>query len=327
MIIHLSHNDLDGITSILLSRQFNIKHYYPCSYDKNSKSYILTMIDYFISKYKSKITNFIITDINFSKDMLLYLDNTMQMINPSYKCLYIDHHNGMFTEDIMSKPNYTFVIDDNHSATRLYSDLLATIDKNRIAAYTDLITAVDAWDMWRFDESSFALDIQRVFYYYVFDRSGLESFQERLYSIIRLFEKDPPTNDYKPRWYNKYLSMYYTIHQYQIDKVIKNIYNDSNIYHLEFFNELKHVPAFEIEAYLRQNNPDIKYFIFVFDVNSNHIKIALRTNNSNTSKDMSEIAGRYGGGGHKKAASFIIPKVDYYSILNRIMKELASSDA
>lgn len=327
MIIHLSHNDLDGITSILLSRQFNIRHYFPCSYDKSTKTYFLNIMNYFISKYGSKITHIIITDINLSKEMLTYLDNSMNSINPSYKCLYIDHHSNTIKDLIETKTNYTCVINKDYSATKLYADMLSSINDERIFKYKDLINAVDGWDMWDFSRSPFSLDLQRAFYYHVFSRNTYEKFHERLYSFIKLLEKDPPTNDYKPNWYNKLLDLYNVAYQYTIDKAMEHVYNVDNIYCLEFFNEMKYIPAFEITLRLQQMNPNIKYFVYAFESNNDHIKISLRTNNSNNSTlNLSSIAEVYGGGGHEDAASFVILKSDFCLTLEKIIKELVSTN-
>jgi oligoribonuclease NrnB/cAMP/cGMP phosphodiesterase (DHH superfamily) len=259
--------------------------------------------------------------------MLTYLDNSMSAICPSYKCLYIDHHDNAFNDLIKTKTNYVCVINEDYSATKLYADKLSSIDDERIIKYKDLINAVDGWDMWDFSRSPFSLDLQRAFYYHVFSRNTYETFHERLYSFIKLLEKDPPTNDYKPNWYDKLLSLYHTVYQYTIDKAMEHVYNVDNIYCLEFFNELKYIPAFEITLRLQQMNPNIRYFVYAFDSKNDHIKISLRTNNSNNNAlDLSSIAETYGGGGHKEAASFVILKSDFRLTLEKIIKELESTN-
>lgn len=318
MILHLSHNDLDGIMALLLSKEIGIKNIFPCSYTPTSKYNIIEVFKKFVNKkeFINKVNSILFTDINMNKDIYLNIKNNLPKHIPDNKVYVIDHHRDSDEVDISFIKN----IDTEYCASKQYYEKLKEKYNEKLIKYEDLINAVDGFDSWKFERSPFSLDLQRTFYYFVFNRECYHKHYQKLFDYMDLLKKDTPTNDYKPDWYNTFLEKYYKINQEKVDKIIEKVYNTHGIVYIPFFDENEDVPAYEVEIQLMKKDPTIKYFIFIFNNKDDFITFSLRTNNEEKSINIGKIATEYGGGGNECAGSFIMKK-DHNEIKN-ITKEI-----
>jgi hypothetical protein len=305
MNLHLSHNDLDGITALLLSKKLGLKHYFPCAYNPKSKYYVNKIFDEFIhnEQFIKNIKNILFTDINLTEEIYEHIKTNLPEHVLPKNVFIIDHHQN--SED--SQIEFKKQVDTNYCASKQYYDIIVNKYNIRYKEYEDFINAVDGWDCWEFSRSTFSVDLQRTFQYFIFNRKCYDKFYDKLYEYMDLVEKEPPTQQLKPKWYNNFLKEYYKINQELVDEIVKKTYNKKGLIYFPFIGKYKDVPAFEVELQLMKKDPKIQHFMFLFDDNDGNITISLRTNNGEKI-DVSQIAMENGGGGHSEAASFRIKK-------------------
>lgn len=296
MWIQLSHNDLDGIGCLLLGRKMGITYNYPCSYDENSKYYFGNVLSDFSYMFEDpKIIGLVITDINLTPTFVSLLESK---VPERIKIISIDHH-----EDSIREHNkYKIHHDTTLSATQIMYNLLK--EKMEISKYEDCINAINSFDTWQFELSPFAVDLQRVFYYYVFMEEKFKYIKYfiKLNNFVDLLESDPPTNSYKPEWYKNFLQQYIERKDTLIAPILENSVDVGGIYNVYQFEKNNYAPAFEISIHAQ--NAGIENFILIFQ-DENTYTISLRTNNDSVS--VNKFAIEKNGGGHQKAASFRIP--------------------
>lgn len=315
MILHLSHNDLDGITSLLLSKEIGIKYIFPCSYTQKSKYNIIKIFKEFMNKkdFIKNINSILFTDINMTETMYTEIKNNLPNHIPDKKVFVIDHHRASDEVDI----NFVKNIDTEYCASKQYYNKLKQKSNVDLSKYEDLINAVDGFDSWQFDRSPFSLDLQRTFYYFIFNRECYDKHYKKLFDYMDLLREDTPTNSYKPKWYNRFLEKYYKYNKEKVDKIVKNNYNINGIVYVPFLDEYEDVPAYEVEVQLMKKDPEIKHFIFIFNDHDDFITFSLRTNNEEKHINIGKLVMEYGGGGNECAGSFVMEK-DHEKIKDRI---------
>lgn len=128
MILHITHNDMDGAgCSILLKSVFNNLDTYYLNYEE---------VDDFILNHFIHYERIIITDVSPSEELLKHLINRLE-IN------LIDHH-------VTSEPlkEYDFTIHEiGKCATKLTYEWLLSRNKN-IKKYYDLVECINDYDLW-----------------------------------------------------------------------------------------------------------------------------------------------------------------------------------
>ncbi len=307
--LQLSHNDLDGIACSLLGRKIGVKYNYPCSYDESSKYFFLKVLQENVSRFYEDVHGLLITDINITPTFITEIE---KIIPGNITVKIIDHH-----EDSLREHNtYKVYHNTEMSATLNMYNLVK--DKIDVSNYNDFINAVNAYDIWNFELSPFAVDLQRVFYYYVFmcEKFKYTKYTNKLKDFTDLVEETPPTINFKPDWYERFLTEYSEIK----DPLIKSI--QSSMIEFEGLSIFKfpkdcNAPAFEISILALEEQ--INNFILLF-VDEKNYTISLRTNNDTIK--VNELALTKGGGGHSKAASFRIPLDN--DLLKNTIKEVAT---
>ncbi len=307
--LQLSHNNLDGVGSMLLGRKMGVTYSYPCSYDTGSSYFFKTVLSDLFYLFNKDVTGLLLTNINITPDFREYIES---MIPERIKVISIDHH-----EDSIDKHDRFKIYHDTEiCATKILFDMLK--DKLDLTNYTDLVNAINAFDTWEFALSPFGLDLQRVFYYYVFmeEKFRYVKWVQKLNNFIDLIETDPPTNDFKPEWYNRFLISYENKKQSLIAPIIQDVkkINNVNVY---TFPKNNFAPAFEISVYAANNGID--NFVFIFEDDTTYT-ISLRTNNVDGPL-LNKYAVQKNGGGHKNAASFRIPLDD--TLLAETLQEIS----
>lgn len=306
MILHLSHNDLDGIMSLLLSKEIGIKNIFPCSYTPKSKYNIIQVFKKFMNKkdFIKNINSILFTDINMNENIYNEIKNNLPEHISTENVYVIDHHQDS------NEINIDFIkhIDTEFCAAKQYYNILKQKSNVDLTKYEDVINAIDGFDTWQFDRSPFSLDLQRTFYYFVFNRTCYDKHYKKLFDYMDLLQKDTPTNSYKPEWYNDLLEKYYEYNQEKLDKILKNSYNIHGIVYIPFLNEYEDVPAYEVEIQLMKKDPNIKHFIFIFNDHDDFITFSLRTNNEEKLVNIGKLVAEYGGGGNECAGSFVMEK-------------------
>jgi len=296
MWLQLSHNDLDGMGCLLLGRKMGIKYSYICSYTENSKYYFGNVLSDFAHMFNDEtIEGLLITDINLTP---IFVDILEATVPERIKVISIDHH-----EDSVKEHNrYKIHHDTSLSATKIMYNLLK--DKLDIAKYRECINAINGFDTWEFETSPFAVDLQRVFYYYVFMEEKFKYIKYfiKLNNFVDLLENDPPTNTYKPKWYNNFLAQYHERKDILINPIIENVLDMGGVYNVYKFKKNNYAPAFEVSIHAQ--NAGIENFILIFE-DDNTFTVSLRTNSDRIS--VNEFASLKDGGGHQKASSFRIP--------------------
>ena len=154
-IIHISHNDLDGIGSqFMISRAFYNVHWFNCDYKD---------IEYTISQALKQIkmetlagappTLFLITDINLTLETAIHLDKQVNSLPSPPKLLLIDHH--ATGKDCAEKFDW-YQLDTSCCATRLVYQWLKPLLSEELQHYLDRLSAlVNVTDLWQTQDPRF----------------------------------------------------------------------------------------------------------------------------------------------------------------------------
>jgi oligoribonuclease NrnB/cAMP/cGMP phosphodiesterase (DHH superfamily) len=293
--LQLSHNDLDGIGCMLLGRRMGVKYSYPCSYDEKSKYYFKTVLSDFSYLFGVDVDGLLITDINITPNFQEHLE---AVLPSNIRVITVDHHEDSIREHGRFKIHHNTEI----CATQIMFNLLK--EKINVSRYTDFVEAVNAFDTWHFELSPFALDLQRIFYYYVFmeEKFKYVKWFQKLNDFIDLVQETPPTRDFKPTWYSNFLNLYENKKGPLIDPIIQGVKNVGGI-NVYTFSKNNFAPAFEISVHAL--NVGVDNFVLIFEDDTTYT-ISLRTN-SVDGPMLNEYALQKDGGGHRNAASFRIP--------------------
>lgn len=309
--IQFSHNDLDGIACIVLGKLMGIANSHPCSYSENSKFYFEKVFrKYYDKDVFKKVDGVLLTDLNVNQQCV---ENMLKWTSDNTSIRIIDHHENCVN---ISHPRLSVYKDDSMCAAQLlYNRLAGKLEG--VEKYGDFIRATNGFDTWQHSLSPFALDMQRVFYHWIFmDPEDKTSFPNKLYAFAHAVHDDPPNDTYKPAWYNFHLSEYHNICGPLLNAVWKEARVIDGLYVFPF-ERGNTTPAFEISILAEKSG--IENFVLVFVDKNSTYTISLRTRNS--ALDLSQLATRYGGGGHQLAASFRIAKEP--ALLGKTIAEIA----
>lgn len=229
-------------------------------------------VDNFIIENYRDYNRVIITDVTPSKDTIELLSNEVTL-------LVIDHHK---TSTHLLNKDYA-IIDINKCATLLTYEWALTIDK-KIEIYEQFVKLVNDYDLWK-NEFAESRDLN-----ILFTTLGLEKFTERFLNngSIEFDKCEKVLIDVEKESLNI---------SFEEALINHRIYNDrwNNVFCLTFTERYNS----EIGDFLLQKlNVD-----YILMINAKKSKVSLR---SKENFDVSEIALKFGGGGHKNAAGFTL---------------------
>ncbi|KAA0259021.1 phosphoesterase [Deferribacter autotrophicus] len=277
MILHITHNDLDGAgCGILVKKTLPDVVTYYLNYDE---------VDEFLKNNYVNFDKIIITDVAPSKDIfdLIYREKDV---------LLIDHH-----KTTLHFRDYKGVIHSlDKCATFLTYEWLLK-EGFEINEYEDFVKVVNDYDIWILEDSR-SLELNMLFYLY-----GLERFVDRFLKkpSVDFEEKESFLLEIERGRQKDYLEKakdYVTVNEDKEGRrfgyIFAEMYN-SELGHF-LINELK--------------------LDYVIIINAQKKKISLR---SRKDIDVSIIAKRNGGGGHKNAAGF---STDFDFGINLFLKNM-----
>jgi len=262
MILHVTHNDLDGAgCSVLIKRYLDVAHTVYLNYDE---------IDNYLIRNYYNYNKIIITDLSPSLETAKYLTNYVELF-------FIDHH-------ITSK-ELTNILDSYHditkSATLLTYEWLVEMGFD-VKSYREFANCVNDYDMWHLKiNESLKLNM-------LFSLMGIDRFVERFLKnpTVKFDETEKMLLEIEEESKNKYL-----------DNSLKNL----NLYTDKSNRKFAVIFAEKYNSELGHHILNFTDVVYVFIINAQKKKISLR---SRDGIDVSEIAIKNGGGGHKNAAGF-----------------------
>ncbi|MEF3254162.1 MAG: DHH family phosphoesterase, partial [Deferribacterales bacterium] len=128
MILHITHNDLDGVgCSILIKKCYDFVETFYLNYDA---------VDSFIQNNYHRYNQIIITDISPNEETFNFIENHLEIV-------FIDHHKT----SLHLSDRYFAFIDTTKSATMLTYEWLTQSGFN-LQSYKDLVDCINDFDMW-----------------------------------------------------------------------------------------------------------------------------------------------------------------------------------
>jgi oligoribonuclease NrnB/cAMP/cGMP phosphodiesterase (DHH superfamily) len=294
---HISHDDLDGISCLLLSQYFftdlnvTTKGVRIDDVDKEVRS--------FVEDGWTKDTFLIITDVSVSREVA---DLIQSKYEEGYRVALVDHHKTALWLD----EGYTWALVATHSngvktsATSMFLEEFFVEVPNQVAHYCELVRLYDTWD-WSVDETENgpkAKSLNDLFF-----MVSKEAFSSFVLDAFKDESKLEGTFNFGDRE-NTLLE----VENKRIEAYIKTKDKQHRIVNLIMADTLYKVGVVTNESYhselgnaLCNKYPEIE-FAMLFDVGKK--RVSLRTMNPNL--DVSAIAKFYSGGGHMAAAGFTL---------------------
>lgn len=262
MMLHITHNDLDGAgCSVLVKKFLQPDFTVYLNYDE---------IDNFIINNYQRYNKIIITDLSPSIEVAKFLSESVDV-------LFIDHH--ITSEHLI--PFFDSVHDTSKSGTLLTFEWLK---KNGYScdSYKIFAEVVNDYDMWHLKiEESLKFNM-------LFSLLGIDRFVGR-------FQQNPSVQ------FDSGENLLLEIEEELKDKYLKNGLKNTDMF---TDRQGRNFAVIFAEKY----NSELGHYIvnntgasYVFIINAQKKKISLR---SRSGIDISEIAVKNGGGGHKNAAGF-----------------------
>jgi len=273
-LIILTHSDFDGISAGIIGKVVypNAKVEF-CNYDDINEK---------VLEYLGKDVIFI-TDISVNEEVAEKIEKNNSEYNDC--ALLFDHHK---TAKWLTKYNWVIFADDKCGAKVFYEWLLDYCintdlhDKaDKLVKYVDLVTYTQDYDLW-IHKYPLSKKLNMLAYEYGFDR------------FINRFLDNP--NCTLSRTEELILELANERKMKFIEEQKKNmkLYKDNQNKNVAVFLSIQHTG--EVRDYINDDNID--YYLF-FSLNKGIA--SLRTKGE---VDCSEVAKKFGGGGHMKAAGF-----------------------
>lgn len=304
-MIHLyTHNDLDGLgCGILAKIAFSEKvevHY-------NSVARINSQVERFFELTKQnqmKENTILITDLSVNEANSKRIE---QFVQEGGKAQFIDHHKTALHLNEYSWAKVTVEYDDGRltSATSLFYDFLlenhCLTPKNSINEFVELIRLYDTWE-WEKNDEIRAKQLNDLF-----SLLSLDDFEGKM--IERLKSEDRFTfNEFE----QQLLKMEdEKIHRYIRKKnreLVQTFIDDHcvGIVHAEMYHS-------ELGNELGKENSHLDYIVIL---NMGGKKVSFRTIHDHV--DVSEVAGKFGGGGHVKASGCTMNETAYKLFVHEV---------
>ena len=288
----VTHCDADGKTCLVLAKKFlkNIGRYRICDYG-NVNEIVTEYLDT-IEEHQNDDTVLIITDISISKDVAERIDSMKNMFS---FLLLIDHHPD--NDYILREYDWCKLYPSDTSATKALYNYLKNMGLVMNNDYDELVTAVDEWDTWKWEDTG---------------NPNAKIINDLAYNL--------KTHDYLNRFLvnpsltlskreKLILSRRADNIQIAINK-LKPIINGKTCY--VFVDRY----VAEVTIHIFETYKDIDILIAINPVN-NSISYRSRLDKY----DVSGIATRNGGGGHKKASGSPIIKGIGIGLIDTILND------
>jgi len=309
-VAHFSHNDLDGVGGIHLSRYaFGKKLTSVCP--MNNTEVDQKVLD-FVTKRWNKDTLLVITDVSVNEEVAQVIQSRHV---DGYPVVLLDHH---ATATYLNKYDWANVVieenDQKVCATFLYYKYLVENDwitpAQKLTEYVENIRSYDVWD-WFHTDNLLAKQLNDYFY-----MVGLAPFEAWI--------KEEMENVQESFQLSKEVSTLLQVEENRIQKYIDKKAKQLIIQQKSFLGKLYNVGYVANENYhselgntLCQLNPDMD-FVVMIDIGQH--KVSLRTAKDNV--NVSAIAKFYGGGGHPKASGCSITPTSAPSLLQPLLDSI-----
>lgn len=297
-----THTDLDGVScAILAGLHFEeICDVEMCDYNNiNDK-----LIDFFNNSQKWRYDLIIITDISCNEEVAKIIDkhytsNLLQIV-------LIDHHK---TAEWLNKYDWANVIveKDNHylcSGTSLFAEFLnvsQNVEQNILSNYIELVRQYDTWE-WKAKNNILAKNVNDLLYILGKERFINDMVTNITKGLYILSEQHQYLLDIE----QEKKDLYFTKKEKELEAYII----DNMLFGVVFANEY----VSELGNYLNTIYPNFKGIILVGEHG-----ISYRTIHNDV--DVSQIAKKFGGGGHKAAAGSSISDEAKRQYLNLLFAE------
>lgn len=174
--IMLTHNDLDGISCVILAKNFFrnlvVKR---ISYNK-----ILSTLEEIVEELSETrdTPQLFITDLKLAQVDIEYLYNHSEVFS---KVVIIDHH--LYETEFPTKENFKVIINQKYSACALTYAYLK--DQCDLSNYKKFVSLVNTYDLWIKESSDFieAKSLNRLFW-----NMGYKNFEKRFFFTPRITE-------------------------------------------------------------------------------------------------------------------------------------------
>lgn len=289
----LTHNDLDGVGCGILAKlafgnDVNVRY--------NSNSSIDREVEFFL-EHDDKDTFLFITDLSVNEQN----EKGLELFNQGGgKLQLIDHHK---TALHFKKYEWSHVVVEDGegrltSATSLFHDYLLTANllepSEALAEFVELVRQYDTWD-WERNDNQQARRLNALFFLI-----SIEEFEEKMITRLRT-----SSHFHFDEFEKKLLDM----EDEKIDRYIRRKRRElvqtqigsrfAGIVHAESYHS-------ELGNWLAKDNQHLDYIAIV---NIGGKKLGFRTIHDDV--DVSEVAGKFGGGGHAKAAGCTLTNETY----------------
>lgn len=319
MIRLFTHTDLDGIGSSIISKA--LKNYVP-SFSLVDITYcepntINDEVRKFISeKQYMHYTDIFITDLSVCKDVASKIDE-INKESKEHRFTLLDHHKTaeylneyewatVSCEEQISGESYNSIF--KHSGTSLFYTYISTTYGNfipgilntKLKEFTELVRLYDTWE-WS-----------------TLKNSTIRNYSYNMNTLLKIYDRDKFIDTMVTRiitapvavrwswWFDDVDTELLELEYSRNEKYIKDVVdgkihlcndNDGNTFGLVFAEKCIN----DISTYVSDNYMGIDY---VAIVSMSNRTVSLRTRYDNV--DVSVIAKRNGGGGHKQSSGFVI---------------------
>jgi oligoribonuclease NrnB/cAMP/cGMP phosphodiesterase (DHH superfamily) len=288
----ITHYDADGKTCLVLAKKFlkNIGRYSICDYG-NVNETVSSFLDT-IENYKNDDAVLIITDISISESVAERIDKNKERFN---FLLLIDHHPA--NNQHLKKYEWCKLYESNISATKAFYEYLKEIGLVDNNDYDDLVTAVDEWDTWKWEETgnTNAKIINDL------------SYNLKTHDYLNRFLINPSLNLSKKE--KLILGMREDDIQATIEKIQPIIKGKTCYVFID-----KYVAETTINIFEKYKDVDILIAI-------NPINRTISYRSRTDEYDVSKIASRNGGGGHRRASGSPFNEDVVEALINIILRD------
>jgi oligoribonuclease NrnB/cAMP/cGMP phosphodiesterase (DHH superfamily) len=226
----------------------------------------------------------ILVDFSYPRDVMVKIANEANSV------LVIDHHKTAQANLVNLPGNVTLVFDMEKSGARLTFEFFFPLEP-----VPDLVAYVEDRDLWRFN------------------LEGTEAFNTMLATVPHTFKDWSGVADMSPEDAAKFLIAGALIRDAHLLSVNRLIDSGANIetfegYEVPFLNA-PYFYASDAGSILAKGHP----FAVTFYISDGYANFSLRS--SDEGEDVSKIAEKFGGGGHRNAAGFRIKRSEGMSLI------------
>lgn len=323
-IIHISHNDLDGIGSqFLISRAFYNVRWFNCDYKD---------IDYTLSQALKQVKMetlagsppklFLITDINLTMEIAKNLEKQIRQLPSPPKLLLLDHH---ATGKDCARQFSWYQLDTTYCATRLVYQWLEPLLSEELDSTLDKLSSlINVTDLWqtkdpRFAKANLLADLMFSPSYMI---NEMEEATRNLHfhlidQCFKRFDEGKSVIEVERDLYQIRLD-YLSDAGLSSDIIADNNISLEGKYHyliLDYMQKNRppqiHIEQYNVAIFFRWNGTTYQHVSSLYLDKNPHIDIAIRVGSNarlsirsrKPSIDVGQLARRYfNGGGHPQAA-------------------------